>query len=185
MGNLVKINRSMWVVFSLVAVLALPAAALAFHPGQGNGGHHGFGKMDGMHRGPCGIWQNQKMVDALGLTDDQVAKLRDADFAMRARAIDLNAQKERLELKLQQAFTSSELDDAAVMGLARQLADVKGKKTMMRVETRLAVHKILTADQLKKMKALHEDRLENRHKGKKGVGKHQRMKKTEQMSMAD
>jgi len=184
MGNLVKINRSMWIVVSLVAVLALPMAALAFHPGQGDG-HHGFGKMAGMQRGPCGMWQNQKMVNALELTDDQVVKLRDADFAMRARAIDLGAEKERLELKLQQAFTASELDEAAVMGLARQLADVKAKQTMARVETRLAAHKILTADQLKKMQALRQDRFEKRHMGKKGCDAQARMKKTKQMSKAD
>ena len=180
-------NPSIWIVLCVIAALALPATALAFHHGPGDDGfrNHGFGKSGGMRHGACGLWQNQKMVDALELSDAQVAKLREADFAMRAKAIDIHAERQRLELKLQQAFTADPLNDAQIMDLARQLADVNGQKTMQRVESRLALHKILTADQLKKLQALHQERFQNQGKGKKGSGKQRGMRSERSLSVDD
>jgi len=65
----------------LVTVFFIPTFAGAFTPGNCTS-HKGFG-MKRHHVSPLGIWRNPKMIQELGLTDEQVKGLREADFARR------------------------------------------------------------------------------------------------------
>lgn len=134
----------------LVTVFFIPAFAGAFTPGNCTS-HKGFG-MKRHHVSPLGIWQNPKMVQELGLTDEQVKGLREADFAHREKHLKLKSQLDGLYLQLEKLFSAESVDEAKVLQLAQKISDLKGKLFVRKIESRLAVGKLLTADQLKKLK---------------------------------
>lgn len=155
----------------LVTVFFIPAFAGAFTPGSCKP-HKGFG-MKRHHVSPLGIWQNPKMVQELGLSDEQVKGLREADFTRREKHLKLKSQLDSLYLQLEKLFSADPVDEAKVLQLAQKISDLKGKLFVQKIESRLAVGKLLTADQLKKLKMfdLHHPAM---HGKKHGKEKHHR-----------
>jgi Spy/CpxP family protein refolding chaperone len=137
-------------VVLLITVCFIPAMAGAFGPGDRRHGK-GFGHR-GHHRNALGIWQNPQMIQNLNLTDDQVKKIRDADFASREKCLELKGQLDSLRLKMDKAFSEDNVDDAAVLSLAEKISDLKGKLFVRNVESRLTLGKLLNAEQLEKLK---------------------------------
>lgn len=143
-----RIGTSVMVL--LVMACFIPVTADAFAPGDGK---HGKGiNRHGHHRSALNFWQNPSMVEKLGLTPEQVKKVREADFASREKQLPLKAQLESLHLQMEKAFSDANVDDAAVVSLAEQISDVKGKMFVQRIESRLALKQVLSADQIEKLK---------------------------------
>jgi Spy/CpxP family protein refolding chaperone len=134
----------------LVTVFFIPGFAGAFTQGQCRP-ETGFG-MKKHHMSPLGIWQNPKMVQELGLTDKQVEGLKKADFAHREKCLQLKSKLDALHLELEKLFAVESVDEAKVLEVAQTISDVKGKLFVQRIESRLAVAKLLTADQVGKLK---------------------------------
>jgi Spy/CpxP family protein refolding chaperone len=155
----------------LVTVFVIPGFAGAFTPGQCMP-EKGFG-MKKHHMSPLGIWQNPKMVQELGLTDKQVEELKKADFAHREKCLELKSKLDVLHLELEKLFAAGSVDEAKVLEVAQMISDLKGKLFVQRIESRLAVAKLLTADQVGKLKMLTSRH--PAHHGKIGkTGKHRR-----------
>ncbi len=143
-------NIAPGVIVLLLTVCCIPAIAGAFAPGDGRQ-DKGFDRKD--HRRPAlGIWRDPQMVQKLGLTTEQVKQLRDADFTFREKRLALKGQLDSVHLKMDKAFSDDIVDDAVVLALAEKISDVKGKMFVQKIEARLAVGKILNADQIKKLK---------------------------------
>jgi Spy/CpxP family protein refolding chaperone len=155
----------------LVTVFFIPTFAGAFTPGQCKP-YKGFG-MKRHHGSPLGIWQNPKMVQKLGLTDEQVKGLREADFAHREKRLKLKSQIDGLHLEMEKLFSADSVDQAKVLQVAQKISELKGKLFVRKIESRLALGKLLTADQLKKLKRfdLHHPA---KHGKKYGKEKHRR-----------
>jgi Spy/CpxP family protein refolding chaperone len=134
----------------LITVCFIPAVAGAFTPGEGRQ-EKGFGGK-GIHPPALGIWRNPQMVQQLEITEQQVKELRDADFTSREKCLALRAQLDSHRLKMEKAFSEDTVDPAAVRATAEGIADLKGKLYMQRIESRLALGKILNADQIKELR---------------------------------
>mgnify|MGYP001823838222 FL=1 len=134
----------------LVTVFFIPAFAGAFTPGQCKQ-YKGFG-MKRHHGSPLGIWRNPKMVQDLELTDEQVKGLREADFAHREKRLQLKSKLDGLHLEMEKRFSADPVNESDILQLAQKISDIKGKLFVRRIESRLAVRKLLTEDQLKKLK---------------------------------
>ena len=158
-----KIGTSVLVL--LITVCFIPAIAGAFAPGDGRH-DKGFGGK-GHHRSGLGIWRNPQMVQGLKLTETQVEQIRNMDFTFREKSLALKAQLDSLRLQMDKAFSEESVNDAAVLKTAQKMSDVKGKLFVQRVERRLALVKILDADQVKKLHDMHL-----RKKGPGPRGKH-------------
>ncbi|MDX2455397.1 hypothetical protein [Desulfosarcina sp.] len=115
------------------------------------------------HRPALGIWRDPQMVQKLGLNEKQVNQLRDADFTSREKQLELKAQLDSFRLQMDKAFSGDSVDDKAVRHLAEKIAGVKGDLFVQNVESRLTVGKILSADQMDKLK------LHRMHHKKKGA----------------
>jgi Spy/CpxP family protein refolding chaperone len=155
----------------LVTVFVIPGFAGAFTQGQCRP-EKGFG-MKKHHMSLFGICQNPKMVQELGLTDKQVQGLKKADFAHREKCLGLKSKLDVLHLELEKLFADESVDEAKVLEVAQKISDLKGKLFVQRIESRLAVAKLLTADQVGKLKMfrLHH----SAHRGKiDKTGKHRR-----------
>ena len=137
-------------VVLLITVFFIPSFAGAFTPDHCKA-DKGFGKKR-HHMSPLGIWRNPKMVRQLGLTDEQVAGLREADFAHREKRLKLKSELDALHLDMEKLFSADAVDEANVLQLAQKISDLKGKLFVQRIESRLAVAKLLTVEQLKKLK---------------------------------
>ena len=156
------------VVVLLITVCFIPAVAGAFAPGDERQGK-GFNRKD-RHRPALGIWRDPQMVQKLGLTAEQVKQLRAEDFTFREKRLQLKAQLDGLRLQMDKAFSNDVVDDKAVLSLAEKISDVKGKMFIQKIEARLAVGKLLNADQINKLKQyeMHPEKQGRKH-GKKQI----------------
>jgi Spy/CpxP family protein refolding chaperone len=154
------------VIVLLITACFIPTMAGAFTSGEGRH-EKGFDKK-GQHRSSLGIWQNPQIIQNLELTEAQVKELRDADFSYREKRLAIKAELDSLRLQMEKALSHEVVDDKSALQLAEKIADLKGKLFVQRVESRLALGKILSTDQIKKLKM-------DTIKQKKGArrGKHQ------------
>ncbi len=137
------------VIALLIAVMfCFPGLAGAFHgnnhPGKGSG------MKNNMESG-CGIWQNQKMVQDLGLSGDQVKKLTNMEYTCREKQLQIQSRIEMLRLQMDKAFSSDKIEDGEVLKLAKEISDLRGERYVQKIESKLAIPKILTLDQMKKL----------------------------------
>jgi len=110
-------------------------------PGMMDGGGRGHGP-----RGEC----NMLGCKALDLTDDQIAKIKDLNFAHRNKMIDLRASLEKAQLKMRHEMRADSPNKTAVLAAAKQVNAIKGQMAEERINNRFDLRGVLTADQLKK-----------------------------------
>ncbi len=149
------------VVAVFLAVVIVPSLAGASQwpdARQIRGGMPGKGH----HRSALGLWQNQQLVDQLGLSEEQVRRLRDADFASRENRLELKTRHDQLGLQMDKAFSHEASDHKAVRQLAQEMAGIKGQMFVQQIEDRLTLRTILTPDQIKK---LERDRMHGKRRG--------------------
>jgi len=144
----------------LLAAALVPSAAEACRGGKGGRGggqSMGMGMNCGMKGGKgaaFGVWQNPQAVQDLGLSADQVKKLKEAEFASREKQLPLFNELDGLRLKMDQAFAAEPVDEKAVLELTEKISAVKGKLAVQRAEDKLALGKILTPEQMDKLKTM-------------------------------
>jgi len=157
------------VLAGLLTVSFLPMTANACRRGGGGQGQGGGcammkGGQNGKHfGGALGVWKKTQAVKDLGLSTDQVSKLKDADFTAREKQLALRAEMDSLHLKMEQLFSADTVDEDAVRKLSKKIAAVKGQMIEQRTETKLTLNKLLTPEQIAKLKTLRQ--------GRKGQGK--------------
>jgi len=147
----------------LITVCFIPAMAGASAPGEGRQ-YRGF-DMKGHHRPALGIWRNPQMIQKLELTENQVKQIKDTDFTFREKRLELKSQLDGLRLKMEKAFSDETVVESDVLELAQKISDVKAKLFIQDIESRLALGKVLNADQIKKLKLydMHQKRKGPRH----------------------
>lgn len=173
------------VLAGLLTVSVIPMTANACRRGGGGqgGGCAMKGGQGGKHfSGLLSVWKNSQLTEELGLSDDQVNKLKKTDFAAREKYQTLRADMNSLRLKMEQAFSNDQVDEAAVRKLSQQIAAVKGKMIEQRTETRLIIRNLLTPEQLDKInsqrgqgfgKGMKKNCMMNGQGGGKGMNKGQ------------
>jgi len=117
---------------------------------------HGFGdrKMDGPGHfgrdgfgGGCNIMGCQKELE---LSDDQMVKIKEINFAHQNIMIDLKANLEKAHLKMRQTKQADDASKASVLAIAKELNAIKGKMAEAKINHQFDVKAVLTADQLEK-----------------------------------
>jgi len=93
------------------------------------------------------LWGNPKVVEKLGLTDEQVQRLQETAIEHQKQAIQRNSQVKVLELELRQLWKAETPDEAKVLAKVKELAKVRQEQMVARTEHRLAMHKVLTPEQ--------------------------------------
>ena len=134
----------------LATVFFIPAFAGAFTQNDCKP-DRGFG-IKRHHASPLRIWRNPKIIQELGLTDEQVKELREADFAYREKRLQLKFKLAGLRLEMKRLFSTDPVNEAEVLQLAQKISDQKGNLFVRKIESRLEVRKLLTGEQRKKLK---------------------------------
>ena len=146
----------------LITSYFIPAVAGAFVPGDGRQDKRIERKSH--HRSALGIWRSPQMVKDLGLTAEQVKQVKDADFSFREKRLALKAQLGSLRLKMDKAFSDEVVNETDILELAQTMSDLKGQLFVQKIEARLAVGRLLNAEQIEKIKQ------HRRYRNKKGTG---------------
>ncbi len=110
------------------------------------------------------------------LTPDQRAKIQKIHTNYQKQQIELRAKLKIATLDLRQLLRSARVPDVAkVQKKQAEISKIKAEIAQNRINQQIAVRKILTDEQWKKMQALRAERMKMRVKqGKKGMWHHRR-----------
>jgi Spy/CpxP family protein refolding chaperone len=155
-------------------VLALGiSGAWANDPGYGHGGS-GHGSMRShsmgmMHRGAGHLIRHLLKHEAdIGLTADQVAKLKDIQLGLDKARIKAEADIQIAERELKALTDDENSDLGTVEAKVRQSEDLQVALRMTSIKTRREVLAVLTPEQRAKEKAEHEKVMQQHKEGGKG-----------------
>jgi len=160
----------------LVFMILITAAAVAQGPGpMGMGpmgpGPHGMGM--GPHHGPFGAWwKNSEVVKELQLTDAQVKQIEQTFLDYRLKLIDLRADLEKQETKLQPLLEADQPNEQQVGSQVDAVVAARGKLEKTNTMMMLAIRRVLSVEQWKKLKTIQHRRGERRMHDGMGPGGH-------------
>jgi Spy/CpxP family protein refolding chaperone len=140
------------------------------HGGRGHGtiGSHSMGMM---HRGAGHLIRHLLKHEAdIGLTPDQVAKLKDIQLGLDKARIKAEADIQIAERELKALTDDEKSDLGAVEAKVRQSEDLQVALRMTSIKTRREVLGLLTPEQRAKEKAEHEKVMQQHKEGGKGHG---------------
>ena len=113
----------------------------------GHGGHRGHGKDPFRHV--------LRFAGTLGLTDAQIAQIKDLKFEFAKERIMLKAQHEIAHMELDKMVHSGEVKESEMRAVADRIAEIKSKKIHGMVDAKIALLKLMTEAQRKKISQLH------------------------------
>jgi Spy/CpxP family protein refolding chaperone len=96
--------------------------------------------------------------EKLGLTDEQVTKIRELDYASEKQAIELRAKAEQAELELRQLMQAETPDRDAIMKQLDKVGQAQTEMRKLQTGNRLDVQAALTAEQREKIKTVMTER---------------------------
>jgi Spy/CpxP family protein refolding chaperone len=156
------------ILTSLAVLVAVMTTAAMAQPGPGGCGHPMMGRGHGdgqMHQGKmAGHGRMERglgvltMADELGLTDQQIDKIKELSFAHQNTMIDMRAELKKAQLILREEMAADNPDKVSALAAARNVNAIEGKIEEARISHRFEMHDILTAEQLDKLKELRQDR---------------------------
>ena len=147
-----NIRSILFAIFCLLVFSVTIAAAQGMPPGPhpGPGHHPSFGPPPP----PPAFWKDPQVVKMLGLSDSQVKSLDDLDAAFHEQEISLRAEVEKAHFQLERLMNASDSNEQDVLKAARKAADLQSRMFLQHIENRVKVHKVLSADQWKKLMTL-------------------------------
>ncbi len=128
------------------------------HDGSKHGGHD-KGKHEGHgHYSKDPFKHVLQFKHQLGLTEAQVAEIKNQQFEYEKVSIRSHAAHKIAHMELDRVIHSENVDEAKARQLANEIAETKTRKIKAMVEGKLAVMRVLTADQKRII-----SRMYNRH----------------------
>jgi len=97
---------------------------------------------------PCPPLLN--LADELGLTDEQIEEIRDIQYNFKKAEIGLKADIKTLRLELHHLMMQEEPNEREIARVVERMADAEKKLLKHRVDKKLAMKKVLTAEQFEK-----------------------------------
>jgi Spy/CpxP family protein refolding chaperone len=101
-------------------------------------------------------WKNSDIVRELQISDAQISQIEQAFLDHRLKLIDLKAEVERQETRLQPLIEADQVDEAKVSAQIDQLLAARAKLEKANVMMMLSIRKVLTVEQWKKLQEVQE-----------------------------
>ncbi len=125
------------------------------HKGEGSKGGHGYGKHGRHHHKVDPFHHVLRFKNKLMLSDEQIAELKQHEFEYRKTKIQAKADKAIAKMELDRLAHSDTVDESAIRAVGQRLIEAKAKKIKAKIEAKIAVLKILTPEQRKRVKKMH------------------------------
>lgn len=103
-------------------------------------------------------WNNPRLIDRLKLTDEQRKAFDQILLDHREKLIDLHANLEKAELKLEPLVRDDEPNEAAILAQIDKVAQARAELEKANARYLLALRSKLTPDQWKQVQAFRQDR---------------------------
>jgi Spy/CpxP family protein refolding chaperone len=149
----------------LLAVLTITIGAFAQEKHMTivthGGGPETMGPMPPMPplRGPGGTWwKDSELATKLKLTDQQKQQLEQTFLDYRLKLVDLHADVERQELKLQPLMDADQVNEAQVSTALDSLIAARGRLEKTNAMMNISMRKVLSIDQWKQLQSLRKER---------------------------
>jgi periplasmic protein CpxP/Spy len=131
-------------------------------PGRG-------GRAEGPGRGPMPLgaldagqrgrwWANRDLAEKIGLSADQTKKMDDIFQQHRVALVDLNAAVQKAELTMEPLLTAEQPDEAKIVAQIDRAAQARAELEKSHARVLLAIRRVMTAEQWKKLEAESHDR---------------------------
>lgn len=123
------------------------------------------------HRAGLGI---EKLEEELALTEEQLTTLKKQRFESQKNAIEMRSRIQVAELELRNLMKGG--NEADIKNKVKEIGNLKTDLRLNRVETRLAMKKVLTEEQLEELQSLRKQHLKKRmnYRGQNQMGPHRR-----------
>jgi Spy/CpxP family protein refolding chaperone len=143
-------------LLSLASLLCLATAVPSFAQ-DWHGPDHGPGNAPmerAFHGGHGRWWNNPRLAQQVGLTDEQKKKM-DAIFEQhRLQLVDLNAALEKDEILLHPLIEADQLDEQKVLNQIDAVAQARANLEKAHARMLFDIRKVLTPDQWKKLQTI-------------------------------
>jgi Spy/CpxP family protein refolding chaperone len=103
-------------------------------------------------------WKNSELAEKLKLTDQQKQQLEQTFLDYRLKLVDLHADVERQELRLQPLMDADQVNEGQISSQLDALVAARGKLEKTNAMMNVAMRKVLTVDQWKQLRTLREER---------------------------
>ena len=103
-------------------------------------------------------WKNSEIVRELGLSEAQINQIEQTFFEQRLKLIDLRAELEKQEARLQPLIEADQPDEAKVSAQIDQVLAARGRLEKANAMMMLAIRRVLTVEQWKKLQAIQHER---------------------------
>ena len=123
------------------------------HGGWQHGGMHEFGGGQHLLR----MAENPRVRMMLGLTDDQVTRLHRLGVEAEKASVQTRADMELRHIELRELMRADNPNRDAIMQKIDDVTALRGKMEKQNVDTLLSARSVLTAEQVKKVKAFMEN----------------------------
>ena len=114
---------------------------------------------------PEGPRRRVSLQERLGLSSEQSEQWQKLRSEQQKASAQRRADKQKLHIDLRDLLAAPTLDEGAVRAKARQLAELQSASVQERVEARLALRKLLTPEQVEKLRELRPERNVWRERG--------------------
>jgi periplasmic protein CpxP/Spy len=112
----------------------------------------------GMGPGPGAWWRNSEVVNKLSLSEAQVGQIEKTFLEHRLRLVDLRADLDKAELRLQPLLDADRPDEAKVGAQLDLIIAARGKLDKANALMLLAIRQVLSTEQWRKLQSLHQER---------------------------
>ena len=92
-------------------------------------------------------WENERLIERVGITEDQRQQIKDLVYEHAHRMIDLNADVKRAELELANLVAQQQFDVDGVRVAFAEFQKARQALELQRFEMLLSVRELLTAEQ--------------------------------------
>lgn len=94
----------------------------------------------------------------LGLTEEQVAKIKAHEFEFKKMKIQTKADHAIAHMDLDRLAHSDNIDEAGMRAVGNRIVEIKSRKINAIIEAKITILKLLTADQRQKVSKMHSNR---------------------------
>ena len=172
-----KKKKSPALLLSLASILCLAfgtslhARAQDWHGGGPGGPGGSDAPMErpfrGMGQGHARWWNNPRLAQQVGLTDDQKKKMDDIFQQHRLKLIDLDAAVQKQEAIMQPLIEADQPDETKILAQIDAIAQARADLEKDRARMLFSIRQTLTPDQWKKLRELVKQRPREEGEGRR------------------
>jgi len=103
-------------------------------------------------------WKNSEIARELGLSEAQINQIEQTFLEQRLKLIDLRAELEKQEARLQPLIEADQPDETKVGAQIDQVLAARGRLEKTNAMMMLAIRRVLTVEQWKRLQAIQQER---------------------------